>query len=61
MCCGGVIVEAISKMLNGPFDHLDKLGIYNRLTTLREIEGPISVRPAVRLKSSFSRTAMNHE
>jgi hypothetical protein len=29
-------------MPNSSFDHLDKLGIFNRLTTLREIEGPIS-------------------
>jgi hypothetical protein len=41
-------LEAISKMPNGPFD---------RLMTLSNIEGPISMRPAVLLKVSFSRTA----
>jgi hypothetical protein len=34
-------------MPNGSFDHLDKLGIFNRFMTLSDIEGPISVRPAV--------------
>ncbi len=37
-----ICLEAISKMPNGSFDHLDKLGIFNRLMTLSNIEGPIS-------------------
>jgi hypothetical protein len=49
-----VCLEAISKLPNSSFDHLDKLGIFNRLTTLNNTEGPISVCPAVRLKASFS-------
>jgi hypothetical protein len=40
-----VCPEAISKLPNGSFD---------RLMTLSNIEGPISMRPAVLLKVSFS-------
>ncbi len=32
-------------------------GSFDRLMTLSEIEGPISVRPAVLLKAAFSKTA----
>jgi hypothetical protein len=34
-------------MPNSSFDHLDKLGIFNRLMTLSDIEGQISVRPTL--------------
>jgi len=34
-------------LLNSSFDHLDKLGIFNRLMTLSDIEGQISVSLAV--------------
>jgi hypothetical protein len=47
----------LSENAHLPFDHLDKLGIFNRLTALSNIEGPISMRPAVLLKAAFSRTA----